>query len=143
MSFFVDANIFLYGAMEGPARENCVRVLKAVGAQEVEGRTSASVLEEVWHVSGRSYPGQLDGLVDRAIAVFSPLVSVTEATLLRALSIEAPSLGTNDRVHVATCELEGIEVIVSSDAGFDEVGGIRRVDPFDADAVERLLSPAT
>jgi predicted nucleic acid-binding protein len=140
MTFFVDANAVLYSALEGPGRATCLRVLEAVAAGEAQGRTSPAVLEEVWHVAERRFPGQLDGLVGSALAIFSPLLPVTEEALVQALSLEASSLGPNDRLHVGTCRTEGIDLVLSADRAFDEVAGIKRVDPLDPGAVERLLA---
>ncbi|HEX5526506.1 MAG TPA: type II toxin-antitoxin system VapC family toxin [Solirubrobacterales bacterium] len=140
MTFFVDANAIIYSALEGPGREPCLQVLEAVAAGEAQGRTSPAVLEEVWHVALRRFPGQLDGLVESALTIFSPLLPVTEESLKRALAIEHPALGPNDKLHVGTCQGEGIEVVLSADRGFDRVAGIERVDPLDPAAVERLLS---
>lgn len=53
--------------------------------------------------------------------------------------LDAPRLGANDRLHVGTCFVNGIESIVTADRGFDSVRGIRRVDPLDAAARRRLL----
>jgi len=140
MTFFVDANVILYSALEGPARAACLRVLETVASGEAQGRTSPAVLEEVWHVAERRYRGQLDGLVESALAIFSPLLPVTEEALVRALALDAPSLGPNDRLHLGTCAAEGIDVVLSADRGFEGIAATRRVDPFDAEAVERLLS---
>jgi len=40
-----------------------------------------------------------------------------------------PTLAARDLVHVATCLQEGIRDIVSPDLGFEDVPGIRRIDP--------------
>jgi predicted nucleic acid-binding protein len=40
-----------------------------------------------------------------------------------------PRLAARDLIHVATCLHEGIGEIASTDRGFDEVAGIRRIDP--------------
>lgn len=139
MTFFVDANPILYSAVGGEPAASCLRVLEAVAAGEADGRTSPAVLEEVWHVAERRYPGRLDGLVESALTIFSPLLPVTEEALSYALSLDAPGLGANDRLHVGTCTGEGIGVVLSADRGFDRVDGIERVDPLDPDAVTRLL----
>jgi predicted nucleic acid-binding protein len=140
MSFFVDANPLIYAAGDGQVAEGCLRVLEAIAAGEADGRTSAAVLEEAWHISQRDDQGQLDGLVESALTIFTPPLPVTEAVFRRALTLEATAIGTNDRLHAATCMVEGIETIFSADQGFDQVAGLHRVDPFDADAVDRLLA---
>jgi predicted nucleic acid-binding protein len=57
-----------------------------------------------------------------------------------ALAFRAPSIGANDRVHVATCALNGIDTIVSADRDLDRVRGLRRIDPLNAAALDRLVS---
>lgn len=140
MTFFVDANAIVYAAVEGPGRESCLRVLEAVAAREVEGRTSPAVLEEVWHVAQRRYPQQLEGLVEGALKIFSPLLPVTEADLTRALVMEDSDLDPNDRLHLGTCFNNEIGVVLTADRAYDAAPGIERVDPLDAAAVEKLLA---
>jgi len=140
MTFFVDANAIIYSALEGPGRGPCLKVLEAVAAGQAQGRTSPAVLEEVWHVALRRYPGRLDGLVESALTIFSPLLTVTEEALKLALALEDSPLGPNDRLHLGTCRTEGIEVVLSADRAFDRAAGIKRVDPLDPKAVERLLA---
>jgi predicted nucleic acid-binding protein len=140
MTFFVDANAIIYSALEGPGRGPCLRVLEAVAAGTAQGRTSPAVLEEVWHVTSRRYPGQLEGLVESAVTIFSPLLPVTEEALRRALALDDSPLGPNDRLHLGTCLTEDIAVVLSADRAFDHAPGIERIDPFDSGAVDRLLA---
>ena len=140
MTFFVDANAIIYSAVEGPGREAGLKVLRAVALGDVDGRTSPAVLEEVWHVVERRYRGQLDGLVESALEIFSPLLPVTEEALTHALSLDASGLGPNDRLHLGTCAAHGIETVLTADRAFDGIGGVARVDPLDPGAVERLLA---
>jgi predicted nucleic acid-binding protein len=142
VSFFVDANAILYSAVEGAAHANCGQVLRAIAIGDADGQTSAAVLEEVWHVSVRDYGGRLDGLVDKALTIFAPLLPVTEAALAHALSMPDSRLGPNDRLHVGTCALHEIDAVLTADRSFDGIDGIRRVDPFDAAAVGELLAVA-
>jgi predicted nucleic acid-binding protein len=65
---------------------------------------------------------------------------VTETALTRALALDAPALEPNDRLHLGTCVSHDIEVVFTADRGFDGIGGVARVDPLDAVAVERLLA---
>ncbi len=101
--------------------------------------TSTAVLEEVLHVELRTTKLDLRGVAGLAYGIFTPLLAVTDDVMKAALELGEPGLGSNDRVHVATCRLNGIEVIVSADGGFDGADGLRRVDPLDADAVAALL----
>ena len=141
MSFLVDANVIIYSALLCEQRESCLRVLEAV-VGGAPGRTSPAVLEEVWHIERRGRLGDLSGLTERAHRIFTPLLPVTDEAFARALAIDSPQLGTNDRVHAGTCLANGIPTIVSADRGFDRARGLRRVDPLCAPAVRRLLALA-
>jgi predicted nucleic acid-binding protein len=139
VTFFVDTNVLVYSAGESERRETCIELLRAVGSGLADGRTSVSVLEEAWHLELSGKAGPLSGLAERAYAVFTPLLPVTDATLELALSLEGGPLGANDRIHLATCLENGIDTIVSGDADFDGIREIRRVDPLDRRALARIL----
>jgi predicted nucleic acid-binding protein len=110
-----------------------------VAAGDADGRLSATALEEVWdlELSGR-IPG-LSGLAERAYAIFTPLLAVTDLVVRQALLLDAGGLGANDRIHAATCFANDIEAIVTADAAFDAVRALRRVDPLDERSRRRLL----
>jgi predicted nucleic acid-binding protein len=140
LTFFVDANVPIYAAAgSGEQGEVCSKVMRAVAAG-ADGRTSTAVLEEVWHIELARLAGSADGLAARTLAVFSPLLTVSEEIVRAALDLEAPALGANDRIHVATSLASGIETIVSADASFDSLDQLRRVD-LDEDALAPLLEP--
>lgn len=139
MTFFVDANVLIYSAVESEYREPCLEVLEAVARGDADGRTSTAVLEEVWWIELSAKAGALDGLTERAYTLFTPLLSVTDEAMRLALSLQAPELGPNDRVHVGTAWASGIDVVLTADRGFQGVRGLRRVDPLDTRARRRLL----
>jgi predicted nucleic acid-binding protein len=139
LSFFVDANILIYSAVESDYRRPCLEFLEAIARDDAPGRISTAALEEVWYVELAGRAGDLSGLTERGYAIFSPLLSVTDEAFQVALSLDAPAIGPNDRLHVAACIVHGIDVIVSADSELDGVSGIRRVDPLDARARRRLL----
>lgn len=142
MTFFVDANAIVYTVLDVAARDNCTRILRAIAAGDVDGRTSPAVLEEVWHVTAHRYPGKTGDLPGRALTIFSPLLPVTEDALVHALSMPSSKLGPNDRLHVGTCATHQIGTVLTADRAFDGLKGIRRIDPFDGEAVEELLAAA-
>ncbi len=140
MSFFVDANVFIYGAVPCEYRAPCLEVLGAIARGEVDGRTSCAVLEEVWHVERSGRAGRLDGLAQRSYTLMTPLTAVTDDAFRRALSLEDGPLGANDRLHVGTCLTHGMGVVLTADREFEGLPGVRRVDPLDDRERSRLLS---
>jgi predicted nucleic acid-binding protein len=142
VSVFIDANVVVYSVMDSPYRDPCLRLLQAVARGEVDGRTSTACLEEVWYLESRRRISGLDGLTQEAYAILTPLVPVTDEVFRRAMSLGALGLGTNDRIHAATCLAHDIHTIVSADAGFDGLRGIRRVDPVDESSLGEVLHPS-
>lgn len=143
MTFFVDANVLIYAAVaESRWHAAAIAVLEHVTSGAVPGRTSTSVLEEVWHLELQGRVGGLEGHTMRLHTLFTPLLDVTDDAFRLALALDAPRLGANDRLHVGTCLAYGIDTIVTADGGFDGVTGIERVDPLDAAAMSRILRPA-
>jgi predicted nucleic acid-binding protein len=136
MTFLVDANVAVYAHVPSRFHDACLRIIDAVAAGVTPGRMSTSIFEEVWHVelSGKARP--TEGMARRMYVLFKPLLLVTDDIVARALDVRAPRLGANDRIHAATALVYGIP-IVSADAAFDTVGGLRRIDPLD----ERELLP--
>lgn len=116
-------------------------MLEAVARGEADGRTSPAALEEVWYVERSGRAGSLEGLAFHAYTVFTPLLPVTDEAFRLALALRAPGLGPADLLHAGTCLAHEVEVVLSADAAFDGVRGLHRVDPLDARALRRLLSP--
>lgn len=132
--------VYASAAADAALPRACGEILEAIARGDLEAGTSVAVLEEVWHLELRGRPRGLGGVTADAYRLFTPLLSVTDEILSRALALDADALGANDRIHVATCGANGIETIVSADAAFNSVGDVRRIDPSDAAAVERLLA---
>jgi predicted nucleic acid-binding protein len=139
--FFVDTNVVIYTRSSSPYCDPCSEIVTAIAAGEADGCTSTAVLEEVWQLELSERAKRLDGLTTNAYETFRPVLDVTNEIFARALDLHDIRVGANDRVHVATCLANGIDTIVSADRGFDTVEQLRRVDPLDTPAVEKLLAP--
>jgi len=139
MAFFVDANVIVYAATEGPYHESCVEILQAIAEGSAVARTSTAVIEEVWHVELSGKAGDISGLAGNAYTLFAPLLAVDHEIVGAALALPTSALGATDRIHVATCALSGIDTIVTADADFHDLRGIRRVDPLDEQALRGIL----
>lgn len=140
MTFFVDANVFIYAAVASEYRDSCLETLDSIASGDAKGRTSTAVLEEVWHLELSGRAGNLDGLAARAYTLMTPLLPVDDRAFRLALELDASGLGANDRLHVGTCLAQGLDTLLSADRAFDGAGGVRRVDPLDGGARRRLLS---
>ncbi|MGH8900988.1 MAG: type II toxin-antitoxin system VapC family toxin [Egibacteraceae bacterium] len=136
---FIDANPFVYAATDDPRRKPCLELLGVVATGRLEARTAVNVIEKLWHIELRGRPRIRPGVTRRIYELFTPLLPITDDILRAALSIDAPKLGSNDRVIVALCRAAGIQTIISNDHGFDGVPGLQRIDPLDANAVAQLV----
>jgi predicted nucleic acid-binding protein len=130
---FIDTAVIMYAAGgEHPLRDPSRRVLSRIGNGELDGVTSAEVIQEILHRFirvRRSDVGQAQAT--EAMDFFAPVLPITHAVMRRVPDLAAryPDLDARDLVHLATCIHEGITVIISPDRGFDQVAELRRVDP--------------
>lgn len=133
MTVFIDTAVVMYaGGAAHPLRGPCQRILARVADGELEGVTSVEVIQEILHrFSAIRRPDVGVSMARDALDLFAPVLPVTHAVMRRMPELmEAhPTLAARDLVHVATCLQEGIRDIVSPDLGFEDVPGIRRIDP--------------
>jgi uncharacterized protein len=139
---FVDTNVFVYAMSVSAYGEGSRLVVDAVGGGRGVWATSTAVIEELWHLESR---GRLPGGSGATVDVFSllrPVLDVTDDIMERAFALPGWGLGTNDRVHVATCFAHEITTIITADRAFDAVPALHRIDPADASAIGDLLNTA-
>lgn len=141
MSVFIDTAVIMYaGGAPHPMRSHCVDLLTAVVERRIEAVTSAEVIQEILHrftaIDRRPVGAQM---AEAALDLFAPVLPINEAIMRKMpnLVTKYRDLSARDLVHVATCEVAGIDLIVSSDRGLDEVEELTRIDPKDVAA--RLL----
>lgn len=136
MTAFVDTSVIMYAAgSDHPLKAPCQRVLERVADGDLDAVISVEVVQEIIHrfVAVRR-PAQGATIANDAMDLFAPVLPITHATMRRMPELVArhPGLAARDLLHVATCQQEGIEVIISTDRGLDAVPGIRRIDPVEA-----------
>lgn len=143
MAAFLDANVFLYAAgADGPYREPCIALLRAVESGQCAAATSTEVVQEVLHVVARRAGAEVAATAaESVLGLVSVVLPVERSDLERACALlrKHPGLPVRDAVHAATLRRAGIDVIVSADKHFDQVTQVQRVDPLDRDALLRLL----
>lgn len=140
--FFIDTNVFVYaGSANVTYRPGSELILRAIERDANAGTTSTAVVEELWHLDlARRLPAG-GNLARAAFTLMRPVLAVTDEILadaLGAVDLSSP-LGANDRLHVSTCRLHGISQIVTADRGFEDIPGLRRIDPADLPGVRSLV----
>lgn len=144
MSAFFDTAVIMYAAGKPhPLRRPCRQLIEAVVDQSLDGVTSAEVVQEILHrfSTGDRRPVGA-AMAESALDVFAPVLPITERVMreMPSLFLQYPALTARDLIHLATCRIHGIDLIISPDRGFDGIEGITRIDP--ADAPGRLLPAA-
>ncbi len=131
---FLDTNIPIYAATgEGPVREACVGVLRAVAGRRLDAWTDAETLQELLH-RYLSLRRTREGfaLFDDFAALMEGKVLPVEARDCRRARILAErysSASARDLIHLAVCLSAGVRRVLSHDREFDRFEGIERVDP--------------
>lgn len=136
MTVFLDTAVFMYASGSDHAlREPCQAVLRDAVERRFAAVTSVEVVQEILHRYTAIRRAALGiALAREVLAAFRPLLPITHAVAGRMPDLveRYPRLTARDLIHVATCLEEGIDTIVSPDRGFDEVTGMRRLDPANA-----------
>lgn len=141
---FLDANVFLYALGTDHAyREPCRRILTLAASEGSVAETSVEVLQEVVHVRRRRTG--LSEAVARArdiLALGLPVHDFERADFEAALGLQLAHdlLSSRDAVHAATMRSHGLDLIISADRDFDQLGEIERLDPLDPAARAALAA---
>lgn len=137
----IDANVFLYAlGAEHIYREPCRALVTGLARGELAGELSVEILQEVVHVRRRRGERGASQRAREIIAWGLPVHSFEPEDLDAALALldEHPDLHARDAVHAGTARNRGIDLIVSTDADFDRLPGLERIDPSDPRLLERL-----
>jgi predicted nucleic acid-binding protein len=140
--FLYDTAIFVYAVgAEHRYREPCRQIVAAAGAGILEGEASVGLVEELTHVMLRKTRDRGEAVeVGRAAAQLCRLHDFEQRDLPLAMSLFArhSRLGIRDAVFAATALNRGVPLMLSPDTAFDDVDGLRRIDPLDAAGVATL-----
>lgn len=129
----VDANIFMYAAgAEHPYKQPSLAFLRRVVGGEVEAVVDAEVLQEILHryrAIGRWAEGR--HVFDLARRIVPTVAPISADIMDRAREILDAHEGTTarDALHAAVCQHTGAEAICSYDRDFDDIVGVKRIEP--------------
>jgi len=128
----IDTSVLLYAVGgDHPMRAGSRQIVAAAGAGTLELHASVEMVQEfVFH---RMRRGDRSSAVRQArdVAGLCILHDIDRAILHTALDLiaESGTLGGRDAVHAATAVQHGLSIIVSPDTAFDNIPGLRRIDP--------------
>jgi predicted nucleic acid-binding protein len=117
---------------EHPNREPSRLFLDRIQRGELKGCTSTEVLQEIlYRYSALGRREMAREVYDLFVEICPVVLGVTLADTDRArdLLMGVPGISARDAVHAALMLNHGLEWIASFDRGFDDVPGVRRVEP--------------
>jgi predicted nucleic acid-binding protein len=137
----LDTTVLVYAkGADHSLRDPCRELVAAIAAGRIEATTTPEVVQEFVHVRARRRDrGDAAALGRDYAELLSPLLSVTQEHLRHGLELfEAGGrLGAFDAVLAAAATSSGAEALVSADAAFAEIEGLRHVVP-DVDGIANL-----
>lgn len=138
----LDTTVLIYAkGAEHPFREPCRELISAVTDGRLEATTTVEAIQEFAHVRAqRRARADAVSLAGDYVDLLSPLIAATSDHLRHGLKLfeQATRLGAFDAVLAAAAIDFGADAVVSVDAAFSEVSGLRHVVP-DAAGVVGLL----
>ncbi|HET7386620.1 MAG TPA: type II toxin-antitoxin system VapC family toxin [Nocardioidaceae bacterium] len=128
---FVDSNVLLY-AYGGRhlLRDACRGLVERATDHQITLHVSVEAIQEFLHHRMRMDPRE--AAVDATRTMYDLCVRhpFDDSVLRRAMDLAAvTSLRGRDAVHAATALEHGFGAIVSGDPDFNEIPGLRRLDP--------------
>jgi uncharacterized protein len=135
---YVDTTIFMYAmGAESRFKESCARILRAGAADKAVLVTSAETLQEVLHryrSIGRHK--EIQATFDAISVAVRRILPVTfdDVDEARRLGDRLPSgsrASARDLVHTAIARRQGLQEILTVDAGFASIPGVMVVDPLE------------
>ena len=131
---FIDANVPIYASgRESPYKQPCARVLMMAAERPAAFVTDAEVFQELlhrylslerWALGREIFRGFAEVMLDRIEPVY-----VEDIDLAASLADIHQGISARDFVHAAVMHRLGAYQIISSDADFDRLPGITRLDP--------------
>ncbi|MGH2351520.1 MAG: type II toxin-antitoxin system VapC family toxin [Chloroflexota bacterium] len=132
---FLDVNVPMYAAGEPHAyKEACLWVLTEIAAGRISAAIDTEAIQEILYRYGAQQRWELAVAVANELLIAVPAVYPVDTTDIR-LAIQlfqqyAPQgVKARDLIHAAVMQNNGLTEIISTDAHFDRIEGITRMDP--------------
>jgi predicted nucleic acid-binding protein len=131
-AIYADTALFAYALGEPhPQKLPCVELLDAAGSGRLELHASVEVIQELLFHRLRRTERRMAIAETRDAAELCVLHDFGRAVLRRSIDLteRLPTVRGRDAVHAATALQHGLRDIVSTDAAFDGIEGLRRLEP--------------
>jgi predicted nucleic acid-binding protein len=131
-SVLLDAAVPLYASgVDSPQREPCATVMDAVISGQLKAFASVEMIQEfVFHRLRRTGDRARSVADGRSLSDVVTVLDFDTAVLYGALElVEMFPIRGRDAVHAATALAIGLPAVVTPDRVFDQIPGLRRLDP--------------
>jgi predicted nucleic acid-binding protein len=140
--FLYDTSIFIYAlGGEHHYREPCREIVRMAATGDLQGEASVDLLQELAHQRLRRTGDRAGAATSsRNIAKLIWLHQVEPTDVQRGLELfeSNTKLDARDAVFAALALNREIDTVLATDRAFDEVAGLKRIDPLDRKAVAGL-----
>ena len=127
---YIDANVFIAAALENDAQAQRAReILRDIQSGKLDGYSSVLSIDEVFYkiMKVKSREQAIEACESLLSMRGLHFIDATKQVLIQAMRLlDHSHLLPRDAIHVASMRAVGASRIISADADFDEVEGIKR-----------------
>ncbi len=127
---YIDSNIFIYATLDTEKLgKQCRTIIEAINEQSITCASSYLVIDEVLWILKKNI-GRTDAstIIKSMLSLPIKWIDVNDAVILHLLSLfEQTSLDPRDTLHLASMKEHALSTIISEDADFDKIKGIKRI----------------
>ncbi|MFQ5796899.1 MAG: type II toxin-antitoxin system VapC family toxin [Candidatus Bipolaricaulia bacterium] len=134
-ALFSDVNIPMYAAgRDHPYRESCRWVMTEITEGRIQAAIDTEIIQELLYRYGALRRPQTGvKIANQLLTIVPTIYPVTPEDVRLAVELfvrYAPQgVQARDLIHVAVMQNNGFSQIISTDTHFDQIQGIRRLDP--------------
>lgn len=141
---FLDANIPIYASgRPHPLKAPALQILLMAAERPEAFVTDVEVIQEMLHRyrALRMWESGRAAVVEFSAVMEGRIESITPADMEEVIRLadRNPTVASRDLVHAAVMARLGVTQIVSADADFDRIAGMKRLDPAGFDAWRATL----
>jgi uncharacterized protein len=133
--FFLDVNVPMYAAGKAHSYQDaCSWVMTQIAEGKLSVAIDTEIIQEVLYRYGSLREWSIATSMSTNLLKLVPTIySVTQADIRRAVQLFSDygprGITARDLIHVAVMQNHGLTQIISTDAHFDRIVGITRLDP--------------
>jgi len=133
--FFIDANVIMYTVgKEHKYKRPCSLLVERIAKENITVASDTEVLQEIlyryWLIREFERAEETYSDFRKLVSLMFP-VATDDVDLALKLLQRYENIQPRDAIHAAIMLNNGLTTIYSTDSHFDEIKGIKRIDPID------------